>query len=75
MRDRRQHDRAFCSPDADEAAAERITAICEILAAGLMRLHARKSNQTLAEQAESSLDCFPVQSGHAARFHDPENGA
>lgn len=39
--------------------------LAEILAAGLMRLRARKSSQTLPHTGERSLDFSPDQSGHA----------
>lgn len=38
--------------------------IAEILAAGLMRLEARKSSRKSGEFGESSLDCVAHQSGH-----------
>jgi hypothetical protein len=38
----------------------------EILAAGLMRVLARKSSQTSAESGDSSLDISPGESGHPA---------
>jgi hypothetical protein len=41
-----------------------ISEIGEILAAGLMRLEARKSSQTSAASGESSLDISPAESGH-----------
>ena len=37
----------------------------EILAVGLMRLHARQSSALSAHCGESSLDCVGHQSGHA----------
>ena len=46
-------------------AAERIAEIGEILAAGLMRLRARKSRELSAETGESSLHFMPGESGHA----------
>jgi hypothetical protein len=46
-------------------ASERISEIAEILAAGLIRLHARKSSPFSAHTGESSLDCPARQSGHA----------
>ncbi|ARP98242.1 hypothetical protein [Pseudorhodoplanes sinuspersici] len=48
----------------------RITEIAEIVAAGLMRLAARKSSAKLAAVGESSLDFSPKQSGHP----NPVNG-
>jgi hypothetical protein len=46
-------------------ARERIAEIAEILAAGLMRLSARKSSPKSADFGESSVDFSPHQSGHA----------
>ena len=46
------------------SATERIAEIGEILAAGLMRLRARKSSQLSAEDGESSLHFMPPESGH-----------
>jgi hypothetical protein len=48
------------------SAAERITEIAEILAAGLMRLRARESSHISADCGESFLDCGAHQSGHPA---------
>jgi hypothetical protein len=45
--------------------AERLDEIAEVLAAGLMRLNARKSSDLSAERGESSLDCAAHQSSHA----------
>jgi hypothetical protein len=45
-------------------AAERLDEIAEILAAGLMRLHARKSSPFSPDGGESLLDCAGHQSGH-----------
>jgi hypothetical protein len=44
---------------------ERLGEIAEILAAGLMRLHARKSSPFSPNTGESSLDCPACRSGHA----------
>jgi hypothetical protein len=44
---------------------ERIAEICSILAAGLVRLQARKSTPLSAHHGESSLDSFADRSGHA----------
>jgi hypothetical protein len=46
-------------------AAERLDEVAEILATGVMRLHARKSSPLSAHSGESSLDCPGHQSGHA----------
>ena len=51
-------------------ADERITEIAEILAAGLMRLRARKSSPLSAHIGDSSLDCPGHQSGHANALTD-----
>lgn len=45
--------------------AERLAEVAEILAAGLMRLRARKSTPLSPHSGESSLDCAGHQSGHA----------
>jgi len=50
-------------PDRLEKSADRLREIAEILAAGLMRLDARKSSQKPAEFGESSLHFTPDQSG------------
>ncbi|RKE65786.1 hypothetical protein DFP91_5833 [Pseudorhodoplanes sinuspersici] len=49
---------------------QRIEEIGEILAAGLMRLSARKSSAKPTAIGESSLDFLPNQSGHP----NPVNG-
>ena len=48
-----------------ESATERLGEIAEILAAGLMRLEARKSSRKYPEIGESSLHFTPDQSGDA----------
>jgi hypothetical protein len=45
--------------------AERLEEIADILAAGLMRLRARKSSQISGDPGESSLDFSADQRGHA----------
>jgi hypothetical protein len=45
--------------------AERLDEIADILAAGLMRLRARKSSQISGAPGESSLDFSADQRGHA----------
>jgi hypothetical protein len=45
-------------------AAERLDEIADILAAGLIRLRARKSTPLSRDRGESSLDFSPHQSGH-----------
>jgi hypothetical protein len=52
------------------SAAERLDEIAEILAAGLMRLRARKSTPLSAHPGESSLDCPAHQRGHANALTD-----
>jgi hypothetical protein len=47
------------------SAAERLDEIADILAAGLMRLRARKSSPLSRDPGESSLDFSPDQRGHA----------
>jgi hypothetical protein len=47
------------------SAAERLDEIADILAAGLIRLSARKSSALSRDRGESSLDFSPDQSGHA----------
>jgi hypothetical protein len=47
------------------SAAERLDEIADILAAGLMRLRARKSSQISRDPGESSLDFLANQRGHA----------
>jgi hypothetical protein len=54
-------------PDA-MSAQERLDEIAEILATGLMRLHARKSSPLSAAGGESLLDCAAHQSSHADRL-------
>jgi hypothetical protein len=53
------------------SAAERLDEIADILAAGLMRLRARKSSPLSRDRGESSLDFSPDQRGHA-RPREPE---
>jgi hypothetical protein len=48
----------------DLSAGERLSEIAEILAAGLMRVVARKSSPISADTGESSLDISGHQSGH-----------
>lgn len=50
------------------SASERLDEIAEILAAGLIRLNARKSSPLSAPRGESSLDCAAHQSSHADRL-------
>ncbi len=53
----------MCTPPVDYDSTERITEIAEILAAGLMRLRARKSSQKSSDCGEISLDILADQSG------------
>lgn len=46
-------------------AKERLSELAEILAAGLIRLHARQSTPLSAACGESSFDCVGHRSGHA----------
>jgi hypothetical protein len=46
-------------------AAERLSEVAQILAAGLSRLRARQSSAQSADFGESSLDCAAAQSGPA----------
>lgn len=48
------------------APAERIAELGQILALGLVRLHARKSSLLSAPRGDSFVDFVPDQSGHAA---------
>ena len=52
--------------------AERLDEIAEILAAGLMRLRARKSSSLSGDPGEIRLDFSPDQRGHG---HDGEHEA
>ena len=47
-------------------AAERLDEIADILAAGLIRLRARKSSPISDDRRESSLDFSPDRSGHVS---------
>jgi len=44
---------------------ERLAELGQILAAGLMRLRARKSSPLSADRGDSSVDFLPDRSGHA----------
>ena len=46
-------------------AAERLAELGDLLGAGLIRLHARKSSRKSADFGESSVDLGEHQSGHA----------
>ena len=48
------------------SAAERLDEIADILAAGLIRLRARKSSPLSRDHGESSLDFSPDQRGHVS---------
>lgn len=47
--------------------AERLAELGRILAAGLIRMKARKSSLLSADGGESSVDLRPPKSGHATR--------
>lgn len=49
----------------DMTGTERLAELGQILAAGLMRLHARKSSRLSADHGDSSVDFLPDRSGHA----------
>lgn len=51
-------------------AAERLSEVAQILAAGLSRLKARQSSALPADLGESSLDCAADQRGHANALND-----
>ena len=53
----------------DMTAVERLAEIAEILAAGLIRLRARKSSELSPIRGESSLDFTARQRGHANALH------
>ena len=52
-------------PD-DMTATKRLAELAEILARGLVRLHARKSSPLSADDRDSFVDLPPHRSGHAA---------
>ena len=56
------------------SAAERLDEIADILAAGLIRLRARKSSALSRDDGESSLDFSPDQRGHVS-VQDPVGDA
>lgn len=58
----------FCEYQTRCSDRSRIVELADILAAGLMRLQARKSSQLCADSGESSLDISPTESGHPTRF-------
>ncbi len=45
--------------------SERLAELGQILAAALMRLHARKSSRLSADHGDSFVDFVPDRSGHA----------
>jgi hypothetical protein len=55
----------FDDPPGHMTAAEPLDEVAEILAAGLMRLRARKSSTLSPDTGESSLDFSVDQRGHA----------
>lgn len=56
-----------CGPDLPSPAAERTAEIADLLAAGLMRLQARKSSPIYPAFRESSLHFSAAESGDPAR--------
>jgi len=65
----RRYGEALVNPLKPElmTAEERLAELCQILTAGLMRLHARKSSELSRDHGESSVDFGLVESGHADR--------
>ena len=55
--------------------AERLGELAAILAAGLIRLQARKSRQLSVDQGDSYLDLPPYQSGHEPVETKTENNS
>ena len=55
--------------------AERLGELASILAAGLIRLRARKSRQLSVDQGDSYLDLPPHQSGHEPVETKTENNS
>ena len=55
--------------------AERLGELAAILAAGLIRLRARKSRQLSVDQGDSCLDISPYQSGHEPVETKTENNS
>jgi hypothetical protein len=60
---------------AQMSAAERLAELSELLAAGFIRLQARKSSQLSADRGESSLALPGHQSGHANALKNPRGMA
>jgi hypothetical protein len=56
-------------------AAERLGELASILAAGLFRLHARKSRQLSSDRGDSYLDLSPQRSGHEPVETKTENNS
>ena len=56
-------------------AAERLSELASILAAGLIRLQARKSRQLSEDWGDSSLDLSPLWSGHEPVETKTENNS
>jgi hypothetical protein len=52
------------APELSQSSTERLSEIANILAAGLMRLVARKSSPIFADTGDSSLDFSATESGH-----------
>jgi hypothetical protein len=51
--------------------AERLAQIARILAVALVRLHGRKSSETVGSGGESFVDFSPAKSGHAPEREKP----
>ena len=52
------------APELSQSSTERLSEIAEILAAGLMRLMARKSSQISTDTGDVSLDFSATESAH-----------
>ena len=57
------------------SAAERLTEVASILAAGLVRPRARQSTRISGERENSCVDFTANQSGHAVELEPAENDA
>jgi hypothetical protein len=55
---------AMTAAKTPQTSSKHLTEIAEILAAGLMRVVARKSSPIAADSGETSLDISPAESGH-----------
>jgi hypothetical protein len=62
------------APNPDrQSPPDRLDEIASILAAGLIRLHRRKSSPLSADPGESCLDFSPDRRGHAPANDTPED--